>query len=753
MNCFAFGLALPCATHAVRSAIRTSADCEAIIHNSLKPSKMNTLKHTALFLLMSISLFKLEAQQIWSFDQANPLQANNSVQLTLHSIREPELTDGIVGKALRTDGYTTWLSTQFDTPRHINGISAWFALESFPTDTAAFFGLRNKQNKETLTLGTNMFGKLLIGTVVNGNFIYLPVTYTVKRFEWLNLMLTIHKGRLALYVNGNEINIDQSAKVDAVVFDELIVGKDFRDKKLGIHDLTAINGLIDDITIWDTPIDIKTRQTEIGQLSHKVPILAIPKSRFANDFSRPKYHLLPSANWTNETHGLIYYRNSYHIFNQKNASNLFLGQINWGHFSSPDLINWTEHKPALTPEPQYDAMGIWSGHVVIDHNIPTIIYTTGDAKMGIGIAFPKDSTLIDWVKYENNPVVHGQPKAYTRTDLRDPYVWKEANNWYMAVGFGIKDHQSERGALLLYRSVDLRKWDFLHTLYEGTPEIDNSGIFWEMPVFKKIGDQYVLLINKVPHKGVPAKAMYWVGKFIDERFIPNNAIPQNLEIVNRLLSPSITEDKDGLITAIAIIPDEIGSQAAYQQGWTHLYSIPRVWNLKDGSIKQSPHPALATLRGKHEAIGLSKVTESKPLLINKDQHQLEVKVNIKPNGSKKFGFVMAKNQNLSEYTRIYYDVDQKEFIVDQTHSSLKQGIPLRVRKGAYNLDLTQPIELRVFIDGSVVEVFVNNEDAFTTRIFPLKETSTMLEFFVEGGSLDVDGELWILNSANMKADF
>ncbi|MCB9347908.1 MAG: hypothetical protein H6573_10425 [Lewinellaceae bacterium] len=57
-----------------------------------------------------------------------------------------------------------------------------------------------------------------------------------------------------------------------------------------------------------------------------------------------KYHLLPAANWTNETHGLIYHQGKYHIFNQKNGTNVFLGQINWGHYSSPDLLQWTEHR-------------------------------------------------------------------------------------------------------------------------------------------------------------------------------------------------------------------------------------------------------------------------------------------------------------------------------------------------------------------------------------------------------------------------
>lgn len=39
---------------------------------------------------------------------------------------------------------------------------------------------------------------------------------------------------------------------------------------------------------------------------------------------------------------MIYFNGMYHIFDQKNASNINLKQINWGHFESKDLVSWTE---------------------------------------------------------------------------------------------------------------------------------------------------------------------------------------------------------------------------------------------------------------------------------------------------------------------------------------------------------------------------------------------------------------------------
>jgi len=299
----------------------------------------------------------------------------------------------------------------------------------------------------------------------------------------------------------------------------------------------------------------------------------------------------------------------------------------------------------------------------------------------------------------------------------------------------------------------LKKWDFVHLLFEGNPEVDDSGIFWEMPVFKKMGGKYVLLVNRVPHKGIPARCQYWIGDFKNEKFIPDNPVPQNLEVINRLLSPSVVETPEGDVAAIAIIPDEIGGEATYEQGWAHLYSMPRRWQLKDGKLCQTPHPVMKQLREQPTVYSRKALTAAKPCIVSRREHQLEVKATFYPGDAKRFGFTLCKNPDNSEYSLIYYDVEKEELIVDQTHSSLRAHIPLKIRKDHYRLDTAKPVEIRLFIDGSVVEGFINNEDAFTTRIFPLKENSTLLELFSNGKTTEVAAEVWRLKDARVKMNF
>ena len=705
-------------------------------------------------LLVNSSLVK--SQQVFSFDGKEVLKSNNAeLVFNLHSVRiQPELTQGITGNGLRTDGYSTWLNCKNEKLKKLSGVSGWFALESFPTDTAAFFSIKDSIANTSIAVCVDKFGQLLIGSGIKGAFSYLATNQHVERFKWIHLAVSLSKKSINFWVNGKIVIANNPVAFIPIQINELIIAKDVREKREWMYDLTLINGIVDEIKLWNQPIKEADLHPGLAALSLKVPVLAIPESRFKSDFSRPKYHLLPDANWTNETHGLIYYKNQYHIFNQKNASNLMLRQINWGHYSSPDLIHWTEHKPVLKPEPGFDENGIWSGHVVLnDEGIPAAFYSAGGAKFGIGMALPKDPNLLEWGKFNGNPVILGQPEGYTRTDMHDPYLWKVGDKWYMCIGFGLEKDGKQNGALLLYSSLDLKKWNFLHLLFEGNPEIDNSGVFWEMPVFQKVGQKYVLLVNKVPTKGVSARALYWVGDFINEKFVPDNPVPKNLEVINRLLSPSVAFDKNGLLSAIAIIPDEFGGEASYKLGWTHLYSIPRVWNLKDGKIQQSPHPVLKELREEKKSFQNQQIENEKPLLISIGHQQIEIEATIEPGNSKKFGFLVGENPDHSEFTRIYYDAETREMVVDQTNSSLKEHIPLRTKRDKYDLDLSKSIDFHLFIDGSVIEVFVNDGDAFTTRIFPLKETSNQVEIFTEGTNIGAKADVWTLKTAKVKTDF
>ena len=670
------------------------------------------------------------------------------------NFKKPEFVRGLKGEALRLDGYSTFTSGRI--PERLPAsfsISGWFALETFPTDTAGFFAVVDGESKNSIGASVDRFGKPMIAIQSRGNFTYVAGDEALEKFAWIYLVLNVDGSKISLCVNGS--NVATTSLTPGTSYVNTVMGRDVREKFLdGLFPTSHLNGLMDEVVISSS---VKSKDNIIAEFksinTDEKPDLSIPDIRFKDDFNRPKYHLLPAANWTNETHGLIYYEGTYHIFNQKNGTNVFLGQINWGHFSSPDMIHWTEHVPALTPDLFYDEKGIWSGCVINDPNgVPAIIYTGRDGENnGINLAYPKDENLIGWTKYEDNPVVKKSPDQFQRRDMRDPFVWKDGATYYMIVGYGVVEKNTQKGSLLLYKSVDLKQWTFLHTFFTGDPETDDSGIFWEMPVLWKMGDRYVLLVNKVPEGPKPAVALYWVGEIHGEHFIPDKKIPQRLELINRLLSPSLAFDQKGRSVAIAIIPDEISAAAQLKQGWTHLYSIPREWTLRNGKIVQKPLPDLTVLRDKCVKIQEGSLNGRQLLIAG--NLQVEVLVKLKLKNAQRVGLVLGKSQDNKEYTKVYCDIAAQKVIVDSRHSSANPDIPTDIRESAYTIDAEKEVTIHAFIDGSVAEVFLNDE-AFTTRFFPAKESSNIIELFAEGGKAEItEASVWTLKPAKPVTDW
>lgn len=724
----------------------------------------------------------------WSFNETDNLVVREELSGMNHEIHSsfpnPEFVGGVKGTGLRLNSYSTFVEGEL--PAQLSDsytVEGWYALESFPLDTAGFVSLKDPVSEYGLMIGITNFGYPCLGWGKKGNDIeYAIGSEPVEKFEWVHMAYTQKNGLASLFVNGDPVLEDIAVSVD---FDpsHFVFGNHFDPvESNNIGHFTILNGIIDEISIYADSFDEQTvKQLYKENIPEVSPDLSIPDIRFQDDFLRPEYHLQPAANWTNETHGLIHYKGRYHIFNQKNASGLNLRQMNWGHFSSEDLVTWVEHVPVLSPEPGYDQHGIWSGHVVInDNGVPVIFYSSSDSSSPFNVskAYPDDDKLINWTKYENNPVIHEVPEDFSRTDMRDPYIWKEGDTWYLTIGYGIEEDDVEKGAVLLYKSTDLTNWQYVHPLFVGNPEIDDSGIFWEMPIFWKFqDDKYVLLVNKVPQmvdgERVPANALYWVGSFENEKFIPEFEVPKKLEVINKLLSPSIAKDIDGRVITIGIIPVYGHGKSTYERGWTHKFSIPRVWKLKNNTIHQTPHPNLARLRNNEHRKQEVSVSPEESDYLNVRGHQLEIIADIKPQDSKKFGFIVAKNPDSSEQTRIYYDVDSQQFVVDASRTS--QYLPQTDVESFYNgydnsihpseindhskfgdylLDNDESVKIHMFIDGAVIEVFVNDRDAFTATILPSDRESNMLDLFSTGGTaLFENVQIFKLNSSENEIDW
>jgi len=471
-----------------------------------------------------------------------------------------------------------------------------------------------------------------------------------------------------------------------------------------------------------------------------------PNIRHSGDFLRPAYHPMPNTSWTNEPYGLTYYKGRYHLFFQKNPNGPYLHFMHWGHLSSKDLVDWREDPVVLAPTPGFDDFGIWSGTTITDFDgKPVIVYTgVNTGRAGIGLAYPKDDSLISWEKYAGNPVIANAPSGLL--DFRDPFVWKDNGLFYMIVGSGKAGETG--GTLVTYRSEDLVNWETITSLHS-TSDPFNEGFFWEMPLFYQLeANTYVLGIGPL-FIGKRARFMYWTGTWENEKFTPFFEKSRRLDLSDRdLLAPAIGKDSAGRITYIGIIPEDRDVADQVAAGWRHTFSLPRVVRLlNDNSLGQIPHPNLCRLREEHTQV-LDRTIEpgTNFNLPEVSGNQIELEFKIKADSSSIFSIQLYKHEDATEFTSIKFDLAENKISLDRRYSSLS-ATTKDVQTVKFGFDYLDTIEIRIFLDHSTIEVFVDKLTAFSSRVYPSRVESENVDLIVNEGEVRIISlDQWTLSS-------
>ena len=153
---------------------------------------------------------------------------------------------------------------------------------------------------------------------------------------------------------------------------------------------------------------------------------------------------------------------------------------------------------AISPAPGgYDEGGCFSGATVVNDGTPTIVYSSithipapGTRSLRSQSIATSGDGMRTWTKHPDNPVLSAVPDTSGLMHAwHDPHVWKEGDTWLMALGCGF---QNVAGALLLYRSADLVRWDYMHPLLVST-DAEKQGDRWLVPDFFPMDDKHVLL--------------------------------------------------------------------------------------------------------------------------------------------------------------------------------------------------------------------------------------------------------------------
>ncbi|NJJ41309.1 glycoside hydrolase family 32 protein [Paenibacillus apii] len=494
-----------------------------------------------------------------------------------------------------------------------------------------------------------------------------------------------------------------------------------------------------------------------GALLHRDALLKAEQSisrikdTVGKDPGRLKYHFMAPAYWINDPNGLIFYKGEYHLFYQHYPYAAEWGAMHWGHAKSKDLVHW-EHLPiALAPSEPYDLHergGVFSGSAVDDNGVLSVLYTGTVIKDGVLIQSQCLATSQDGItfeKYEGNPVIPGPPEDGS-ADFRDPKVWKHNGTWYMVVG----SSKDGIGKALLYKSPDLRAWNYVGVLAESD---GTMGTMWECPDFFPLDGRYVLLFS--PMGMGERKTIYLVGDMDYEtgRFTWDTM--GDVDHGFEYYAPQSFLDGQGRRIIIAWLNawdwmpwfKDFGPTAANH--WCGAMSSPRTVELDtDSRLIFKPVKELEVLRREHFHIGPTEVAPGAPIIpkyVGSDC--LEIKAEFEMSGctAEEIGFVLRGAGDGSQQTLLVYNTKTGVLRFDRTRSD---GWSEGVRTAALERTGDEPLRLHIFVDTSVVELHTDNyRTAMTNNIYP-EPASIALEVFANGGSANIASlDIWKLRSA------
>ena len=450
------------------------------------------------------------------------------------------------------------------------------------------------------------------------------------------------------------------------------------------------------------------------------------------DPTRPVYHFRPPAQWMNDPNGVVFHKGFYHVFYQFNPYGDTWGEVgtHWGHTRSRDLVHW-EHLPiAFGPSEELGEKRCNSGCLAVnDAGAPIIFYTKVESDGREHWAVLGDDDLIEWQKWSGNPIIswrtrdrHGAPEhPYDKEDM--PFIFREGGRTFMTLSScGIQGKE----VIPIYEAEDgsLLKWRYRGIMYEGTGECPN---------FVKLGDKWVLFYG----------AYKWVEYFVGDFDLETLKFTAER---HGILDYSYGEEHPNFWTrglyAPYAFPDPQGRRLLFgwvsgfecDRGWHGCLSLPRVLSLdNDLNLLQTPAPELATLRGQHRHIEGLDVVRQTNRLDGIEGDTMELAVELEQRDAAAFGLKLRCGKDETDALVVRYS--------DGTLDVTGTQVPVDL-EGPSNT-----LTLHVFLDKSVMEVFINGGRACVTRVNYPGPNDLGVSVFADRGSVAVKS----LDAWQMKA--
>ena len=463
-----------------------------------------------------------------------------------------------------------------------------------------------------------------------------------------------------------------------------------------------------------------------------------------SDPHRPTYNFINPEGWGMpfDPNGSIYWNGRYHMFYIIHDER---GHI-YGHASSKDLLHWRYHTPALYPRPGDPDKGIFSGNAFITRQGKVAMIYHG-VNAGNSIALSDHEELVHWEKLKNNPIVP-IPEEGTREDSLysswDPHGWLENDTYYAVFGGKVPT---------LFKAQELDSWEYVGPfLNSDMPDVDTDVEDMSCPDFFEIGDKDAVLAISHSHG-----ARIYIGEWKNEQFYPESHQRMNW-LGGTAFAPESMLDKDGRRIMWAWVMDRREvlhiryDHDPPKVGWSGMLTLPRVLSLdKDGVLNINPVDELKALRTKKRTASFIDLGEgNSKIMSSMSGNAIEIKAKVNVPSSGIFGIKVLSSGDGQEETIIKFNTIDNTIEIDFENSSLDTSIKHFQRAMGHDeiiaTNQIAPFELRdgetldvqIFIDKSIIEVFANGRQCVTQRVYPTLKESQGVEVFSEKGGAMVE---------------
>ena len=321
--------------------------------------------------------------------------------------------------------------------------------------------------------------------------------------------------------------------------------------------------------------------------------------------------------------------------------------------------------------------------------------------------------------------------------------------WYRPVGSGL---QGKGGAALLYRSRGLRSCEFMHPLHTAEPSEELpiwTGIMWECPDFFPLGDQHTLVVSVFDHLRPGAyehlpmihHAVAFTGDYVDHRLEPHHC--DLIDYGFSLYAPQSFTDERGRRVLFGWLREERTAESQRLAGWSGAMTLPRVLGLRpDGGLAQTPAPEVEALRGHRRRWEALELAPGAPLELPEAAGDCyELIVRLEPGDAGRAGVSLLRSAD--EETLVLYDRANRRLLLDRSRASLSPDVRRDVCSAPLALEPGAPLELRIFVDRSIVEVCAG-DIWLTARVYPTRPDSLGVALVAEGGAVRAAVDHWEL---------